>query len=358
MSLEKIETKKNFIPLKKPFKYALASMTELPYVLVTVTENNIIGIGESSPAPDVTGETQESVINIINFIKPLIIGKPVENKKDIENILKILDAYVSNNQAAKSGLEMALFDLLGKKKNLPVYKILNGKNKKEIKLQKTFGFLNENNLENEVKESIAEAKSLGAEIIKYKVGLNKKYDLDLVKFIRKYNPKIKIVLDVNQGWKNFKKASPMFSALKKYNISWIEQPVLAYDYEGSAALRKKYKIPVMIDEGLKTISDCKLIKIKKAANLVNIKITKVGGFLKAKEIIDFCDKNKIKYMLGDMVHSNIATAANLHLATLGNFVSYDIDNSRVKEDVASGLQKNNLIYKIPQDPGLGVSIKL
>jgi len=194
MSLEKIETKKNFIPLKKPFKYALASMTELPYVLVTVTENNIIGIGESSPAPDVTGETQESVINIINFIKPLIIGKPVENKKDIENILKILDAYVSNNQAAKSGLEMALFDLLGKKKNLPVYKILNGKNKKKIKLQKTFGFLNENNLENEVKESIAEAKSLGAEIIKYKVGLNKKYDLDLVKFIRKYNPKIKVVV--------------------------------------------------------------------------------------------------------------------------------------------------------------------
>jgi len=357
MALDNIEAKKIFVPLKEPFKYALDTLSELPYVLITINSGDFVGIGEASPATDITGETQESVISIINFIKPLIREKSVENINDIKEILEVFDTYVVNNQAARSGIEMALFDLLGKKINKPVYKILGGKSKKIIKIQKTFGFFDEDNLENEVKRSIEEAKNLGAEIIKYKVGFNKEYDLALVKFARKYSPKIKIVLDVNQGWKNLKQASQMFSILKKYNISWIEQPVLAHDYENSFLLMKKYKIPIMIDEGMKSIEDCELIKFKKAANMINIKITKVGGFLRAKEIISFCEKNKIEYMLGDMIHTNIGMAANLHLATMGNFVSFDIDNTRVKNDITEGITNNGLEYQVPQGAGLGIKLK-
>lgn len=356
MKIKKILAKKVFIPLKEPFKYALSTINELEYVYVYISAGDYTGIGEASPAKDVTGETQNSVMKVIETMKPFLINKSIETKDDIKKIMEEIDLQIIGNQAAKSGIDMALFDLLGKIENLPIYKILSGKNIKSVKLQKTFGFFDENNLENNVKDSIKTANHLKAEIIKYKVGYNEKYDLSLIKLARRYNPKIKIILDVNQGWKNFGTADLIFKKIKKYNILWIEQPLPASDYNGSAMLRKKYKIPIIIDEGMKSLSDCQKIKSEKSADLVNIKISKVGGFLKAKEIIDFCEKNKIKYMLGDMVHSDVATAANLHLATLGNFVSYDIDNSRVKNENIRGLEKNGLVYEIPQSAGLGVSI--
>lgn len=356
MKIESIKAEKIFIPLKGSFDYALASMSELPYVLVMVKSESYTGVGEAACAIDVTGEDQESVLDTIEKISSLVIGKEITSMEDIKEIFDNINFKISANQAAKSGLEMALFDVLGKEKGLPVYKILGGEDKGFVKSQKTFGFLKEENLEQEVIDSLNLAKDLGSEIIKYKVGLSDNYDLSLIELIRKHNQNVRIVIDVNQGWKTLEKAREMFSKLEKYNLDWIEQPLLADDYDGSAVLKKEFKTPVMIDEGLKSVEDCKLIKEKEAADLINIKISKVGGFLSAKKIIDFCEQNDIKYMLGDMIHSNIGLAANLHLSTLGNFVSYDIDNSRVKDVLAFGIKKKDLIYEIPQSPGLGIEL--
>jgi L-Ala-D/L-Glu epimerase len=357
MPINEIKVKKINIPLKGTFKYFLSTLDKLPYVLVTVQEGDLVGIGEAAAAADITGETQESVISIINLVRPFLLGRRLESKQDIEEMFTLINSQVVANQAAKAGLEMALLDLLGKKKGLPVYKLLGGINLGSLQVQKTFGFFNENNLEKEVKDSIDLAKKLGAKMIKYKAGLNNYYDLEVVKIARAYDGKIPITLDVNQGWVDYRHARPMFKALKPYHLSWIEQPVFSTDYDGLAALRKEFKIPVMIDEGVKTISDCELIRFKHAADLLNIKLTKVGGFLPAQKIIAFCKKNKIRYILGDMVHSNIGMAANLHLAALGDFISYDIDNGRIKRDVAVGIIRDGLTYEIPQKPGLGIELK-
>ncbi|MFA6973828.1 MAG: enolase C-terminal domain-like protein [Parcubacteria group bacterium] len=358
MKIVNIEAKKVNIRLSRPFSYFLATLNHLPYVIVSIKlESGIVGYGEAAMGWDTTGEVQGGGIEIFNLIiKPILKNKRISNVPDVEKILFEVNQYVYGNTALKAGLEAALLDALGKLKNKPVYVLLGGIKKEYIIPQKVFSF--EENDFQKLKEEIEESKKQGVAYFKFKAG--KKIDslIKILDRLSRINPDYSFIIDVNQGWNNSDNALKAINKLEKFNIAWIEQPVRHADFEGLAEIRRKTKIPIMADESCHNILDLENLYLRKSVDMINIKLAKCGGIIEAKKMINFCDKHKIKYMLGDMLQSSLGTAANLQAATLGNFVSYDLTMpERIKSDPFGGLVFGGLKAYIPKGYGLGVDKK-
>jgi len=343
------------VELKKPFTYFTAKLKYLPYSLIRAeSDSGLIGYGEASLAWDITGETQDGAKAMFKFAKPIIIDKEVNCTKDIAKIMSEINLHINANTGLKSGIEMALLDLLGKKTQKPLYQLFISKNcKKIIKAQKVLSF-EEENREKIIRE-VEKAKKLGVKHIKIKVGQDIEKNIKLLDIINGRHPEIKLVLDVNQGWKNAEKAIPIIKRLEKYNIIWIEQPTNQSEIGELSKIRKKTNIKIMADESCHCLTDLKALHLKNSVDLINIKIAKTGGFFEALKMINYCELNGIKYMLGDMLCTDLGTAANLHLSVLGNFEAYDLtDPKRIKKSIFSGIKSNSYEFEVPQKSGLGI----
>lgn len=357
MIIKEIDISKYNVKLSEPFAYFTAKLNYLPYVLIIVkSDDGLVGYGEAALAWDVTGETQEGAKAIFKYIKPLLSGSRVSELEDIEKIMATINLYINNNSALKSGIEMALLDILGKNKRLPVYRLFSTKKCSEVIAQKVLSYGEEG--QNKIIEKLKEAKKLGVKIIKIKVGQDNEKNYNLIKTIHDFDAKIKLALDVNQGWKNAKTAIPIIKKLDKFNIVFIEQPTKWDDIDELSKIRKAVNVKIMADESCHNLSDLKTLHQGKCIDFINIKIAKSGGFLEATKMIDFCKKNQIKFILGDMLYSSLGTAANLHLANLGDFESYDLtDPKRIIDDKFEGIVSDSCRFKIPQNIGLGVELK-
>lgn len=354
MKINKITIEKYNLKLNKPFGYFTATLKTLPYALIKIESNNgLVGFGEAEIAWDVTGETQEGALGLLKYIKPILISKEIANLESIEKIMDELNLFIYDNSSLKAGIEMALLDLLGKMTKKPVWKILGGNSIDSIVAQQVFSFDDLNSKEIKV----LDVSKNDARVFKFKFGQNPEEELVKVKDVIEKHPKIKLVFDINQGWKNVATALPIIKKLEKFekNIAWIEQPIFHSDFEGLALLRKKSKIKIMADESCHNLNDLENLYFRKSVDLVNIKLAKSGGMFEALKMVKFCEKNNIKYMLGDMIHSQLGTAANLHFATLGNFVGFDLTiPEKILNDPFSGLKVDHYRFYVPQKEGLGV----
>ncbi len=357
MKIINLDIKPLNISLKESFSYATMTLYTLPYCLVTITtDENIIGIGEVSTAWDVTGETQYGAIDMINFVKPLIENQTLDRLEDLEQIVASIKRNIAENSALKCGLEMALLDVLGKYLMVPVWKLLGGNYLEKIFMQKTLSFEEQNSTA--YIASIKTALDQGVKTIKLKIGKDTRKELQVIKNIKNAFAHSQIIVDVNQGWNSLNQAMTFIKGLDRENsILCIEQPFHSDDYDAFIDLRTRTSIPIMADESCHNLLDLQNLFSRKAIDYVNIKIAKTGGILEAVKMIEFCETQSVKYMLGDMIQSSIGTAANLHLATMGNFISYDLTRpERFKEDVANGLQFNGYTVSIPTTTGLGITL--
>lgn len=341
------------IPLAEPFSYFTATLTHLPYVLITLeTDSGIVGYGEAALAWDVTGETQKGAFGAWSFIQPILAGCSITKISDIAHTMETISQYVAGNTGLKSGIEMALFDALGKSKKQSVHKLLHGTFTPFIIPQKVLSFHEQQS--KKIQAIIHNALEGGIKFFKFKGGY--KNDVEQIKKILKLFPKINAVIDVNQGWHDARAAITNIRKLERQNILWIEQPVPFQDYAGLAEIKKNVSVPIMADESCHTLLDLENLCERNAIDMINIKLAKCGGMLEAQKMIQFCEQHKIKYTLGDMLHSSLGTAANLHAATLGNFATFDLTMpARIEKDRFKGLLFDNYQARIPTTPGLGVA---
>lgn len=357
MIINKISIKKLNLKLAKQFAYFTATLKYLPYILVKIkTDEKIIGYGEAAVAWDVTGENQEGAIGMKKYLVDILYDQPLNNLDDITKLMSQINLYIAQNSALKCAIESAFFDVLGKFLKKPVYEILGLKNKTNVISQLVISYSDDkSSLNIRIKNFITH----GGKIVKIKVGQSFNDEILLIKNIISSFPDIKIVLDVNQGWTDFSLAWIKIKKLQSMasNILWIEQPVKAQDLESLSKLSQKSVIPIMVDESCHNLADLKSIHKVKAAKYINIKLAKTGGILEAQKMVDFCDKHGLKYMLGDMVQSQIGTAYNLQAANLGDFVSFDLTTpEQIIDDSATGLENFENNFSIPNGFGLGIQV--
>jgi L-alanine-DL-glutamate epimerase-like enolase superfamily enzyme len=324
------------LELKHPFTISNNTRTTTSAVLVEMEYEGMIGYGEAS-LPPYLKETQNSVQSFLAKIDLSTFG----DKSDLNAILSGIDNLLLGNNAAKASIDIALHDLVGKIKQLPVYKMYDIPKKKML-TSFTIGIDSTEMLMLKLKD---------AEKFSYiKVKLGTADDRTLINTIRSETDK-PIYADINQGWKNREEALEHTMSLYENNVLLIEQPFRKSNYKDTAWLTARSPIPIIADEAVQRLSD--LNKIKDAYSGINIKLMKCTGICEAYKMIIRARELNLKIMLGCMTETSCAISAAAHLSSLVDWVDLD-GNMLITNDKFEGVIAINGTI-IPNDlPGLGV----
>jgi len=308
MKIKEIKVDIVRIPFKKPFAMAMWTSKEKIHVVVRITsEEGIVGIGESVPLVAEFGEPTGGIKEIIEqYFTPILVGVDVY---DIEEIYRRLNTTVKFHWFAKSAIDFAVYDLMGKTKNTPVYNFLGGLNNEKILLNWVIGIQEP---ENAAKEADYYFKK-GYRSFKLKAREANRAINTLREVRTVVQNKAKIRVDANQSW-SVSEAIKTINKMEEYEPELIEQPVLYWNLEGMAQVRNATNIPIMIDEGVKTINDAIRIVRLGAADMINLKIAKSGGIFYSRKIADIAEAAGLECIIGSMLEGWIGTAASAHLA--------------------------------------------
>ena len=352
LGIESITVYRVSLSYREPFRIALGTSMKSENIIVKIsTDFGIEGWGEASPSFRITNETPETVIKALDKIGPKLIGMcPFK----IEQIIERMDKLVKGNTSAKAAIDMAIFDIIGKKTRKPISALLGGY-RDEVLTDITLGIKSPKEM---AKSAIKYVKK-GFKILKVKVGVNPQEDIERVKRIREVvGPEIKIRIDANQGWTP-KEAIEVLRKLEKYDVELVEQPVNAEDIKGLATVRKNSSIPVMADETVHSPEDALRVIKAEAADLINIKLMKSGGIWKAMKIAAIAEAAKIPCMVGCMGESNLGITAAVHFAAAIKNVQYaDLDADLLLKDklVKKGGAKIKSSRRVlPNKNGLGIA---
>jgi len=352
VNIQQIETYAVKLRYHEPFRIAPATSFESNNIIVKITtDSGIIGVGESSPSERVTHETPQTVIGTLDKIAPHLIGM---NPLRIEQIVEEMDQTVAENPSAKAAIDMALHDTMGKTAETPLFKLLGGF-REAVVTDLTLSIKKPE----EMAKDAARAVSRGFEALKVKVGVDPEEDLERVRRIREaVGPDIAIRIDANQGW-TVCQAIEVLKRLERFDIELAEQPVTADDIKGLAKIRKNSSIPVMADESVHSPEDASSLIRQDAVDLINIKLMKSGGILKARKIAAVAEAARVPCMIGCMGESAVGITAGVHLAAAIKNIQYaDLDSDILIRDklVLEGGARLEASRRIPPEkPGLGVT---
>lgn len=354
MKINQIETFRVAIPLKKPFKTALRTVSTAESILVKVTcDNGISGWGEAPPTTVITGETLSSIEAAIHQVfKPFLINRSLLN---YEEIFQDLQMILVGNSSAKAAIDMALYDCLSQYCRLPLYQFLGGY-RSEIETDYTVSV-------NDPKEMGEDAVSFvqqGFNVLKIKVGKDDiKTDIDRIQEVRnRVGHSIKLRLDANQGWK----PKEAIRAIRKMEdlgleIELIEQPVKAWDITGLKQVTEHTDTLIMADESVFTPKQAYEVITTRSADLINIKLMKSGGIYQAQIINQLAENCGMACMAGSMIETTIGITAAAHFAaSKKNITRFDFDAPLMlaKEIIEGGIQYRGRKITLPKDPGLGI----
>ncbi|HEY5158305.1 MAG TPA: dipeptide epimerase [Anaerolineales bacterium] len=356
MHITSIEVQPLNLELQTALTVAYGSYPELNYALLKIfTDDGLLGLGEASPDPEVTGETQASVIAALQQAVPFLVGN---DPFDIEHILTLCLEKIPAYPAAIAAIDMALYDLMGQSLHIPAYQLLGGKSRPSMTLYPVIP-LDEPQTMAGISKNFVDR---GATTLKIKLGSSP--DTDLLRLENIYNAvgdSVKFRLDINQGWKDSRTSIQTIQSLDKFNIEWIEQPVAANDLDGLAEVTATVDIPIMADESCHSPADVLKIACQHAADMINIKLMKCGGLYQAAKMLAVAEAAGLPCILGSMGESSIGSAAGLHFVTAnrGILACELIGPLFINNDPATGYQVDMATFQaIPSEkPGLGVQLK-
>lgn len=310
MKIKQVEIFAIDLPLIEPFIVSYDTYPSMPSIIVKITTAcGLVGWGESVPDDHVTGETFEGTYAVLKHrLGPKLIG---QNPMEFEKIHELMDSLVKNAPAAKAAIDIACFDVTGKKLHVPVYQLIGGRYHEKFPITHVLSIGEPERMAAQAAEKAAE----GYRSFKMKVGRDVASDVERIQAVRaSVGEEIAIRVDVNQGWKNSGNTLQALSQLQSVGLDWLEQPVIADDIDAMVEIKSKTTVPVMIDEGLCGMRDMREIIAKRAADKVNIKLMKCGGIYRAVQLAAMAEMAGMECQIGSMLESSIGSAAGFHVA--------------------------------------------
>jgi len=329
----RIVSKITELQLTHPFKIARRATDAYRQVLSIELDG---GIGEAAPAR-FYGETVQTVATALETMAPALDG----NLDEIQDVMAEIEATLGGNYAAKSAIDMALHDRLGKKLGIPLYQLWGLNPQKTPYTAFTIGL--------DEPEVMAE-KTRRAEvypILKVKLGTPR--DIEIIQTLRNVTDK-PIYVDANTAWSP-KEAVRKIRELARYGVELVEQPTKSDDRVGLKFVREHTELPIIADESIKRAAD--IPALAECVDGINIKLGKCGGLLEARRMIHLARAHGLLVMLGCMIESSLGITAAAHLTPLVDYADLD-GNLLIANDPYTGvtLDKGKLI--LPKRPGIGV----
>lgn len=352
IQLEKIKLHKLNMRLKNPFKTSFGTLENKEfYIIEAMDAGGICGYGESVAfiSPWYTEETVKTNLHIMeDFLIPLLR----ENKIAHPNEVHELFTPIKRNNMAKAGLEMAMWDVYAKNKNIPLFRALGG-SKTKIDVGISIGIkpgINDllKTIENYVEEGYKRVK------IKIKPG----WDVDVLREVRKHFPGTAIMADANSAY-TLNDMSHL-QQLDEFNLTMIEQPLAHDDIVDHAKLQSKLKTPICLDESINSLGDARKAIELGSCKIINIKIGRVGGLTEAIRIHDLCQDSDVAVWCGGMLEAGVGRAHNIALTTLSNFaLPGDTAGSSqywVEDIIQPEVTVENGTIRVSEKPGIGYDI--
>ena len=367
MKIATIETHPVRVPLKPAYRMisALGRHEESQFVLVRLlTDNAQEGAGEASATVRWSGETVWGVQSLIDrVLTPLFVGFEIDAARPWNTIAALdqrMDRVVQHNWFAKSAIEMACWDVMGKAAGKPVYELLGGACR-SLAVPSRFS-MGAYDVER-AKSRAVELVGQGFTTVKVKVGGKPEDDIARVRAVREIiGFDRKLVIDANCGW-DAETAIHCVRELADCRIDLVEQPTPDGDYEQIARVKRECSLPVMADDMCFNLVHAKELIRNQACDLISVYPGKNGGIRKSHEIVEFAQQHGVGCTIGSNLEFDIATAAMGHLivATPNLLVEQwpgDIHGPVYYETrlVKEPLSINGPITTITNRPGLGIEV--
>ena len=352
MKIIDIQTKLVSFKRRKVFKIAFGTGSDRSSRIYTkiFTDSGIYGLGEAAPSPLVAGETLDTVVAAIEYMKPDLIGM---DPTDITTIHQKMDDKLLANPAAKASIDVACYDIIGKQAGKPVHTLLGAKTNR-LQTDITIGI---GTIEEMTKESLEHVNE-GFRILKIKCGIEPQKDIEVLRQIRAaVGNEIDLRIDINQGY-DVETSLRVLNEIAKYNISEAEQPLPFWDVHGMAEIKKRSPIPIMADESVHTPEQARIVCEHDACDIVNIKFMKCGGIYRALQISDIAKEYGKTCLVGCMSESKLAIAAAAAVVVAkDNIVSADLDSffsfTDPEKGVTGGFEVNGDMITLSDGAGYG-----
>lgn len=343
------------LPLHQPMKMARETITLARNIVVRVeAADGTVGWGEAASAPTMTGDTLGGLVAAVrDHLAPLLVGS---DAWDRPALVAKLRAGLIGNTGAHSAIEMALFDLAGRKAGLPLVDLIGGAVRHAVA---PMWLLGHGTLDEDVAEAIAKLRE-GYRFFKVKVA-TKALDQDIATthaLRAALGPEMALCVDANCGLSR-EAARHYIEATRHANLLFLEQPLAPADLAGLQSLARMSPIRIGADEGIHSLHDIEA-HAQHGAGGVSLKLIKLGGFSAALEAAILCEQTKLEINVAAKVaESSIASAAAIHLACALPSIAWGVSLTHVylAEDlVRSPLSQRDGVILLPDGSGLGVDV--
>ncbi len=330
------------------------SVTVFDSTIIRVeTDAGIVGHGEVCPlGPFYLPAYAEGVRAGLRELGPHLLA---EDPRQLTRLNRTMDAALKGHPYVKSGIDIACWDILGQATGLPVCELLGGRFGEDVTLYRAIS----QESPDEMAGRVAGYRAEGYRRFQLKVGGDPDVDIARIKAVAaQLQPGDRLVADANTGWTQHE-AMRVVRGVRDVDV-YIEQPCLTY--EECLSVRRHTDHPFVLDENIDNLDVLLRARADLAMDVVNLKISKLGGLTRIRQARDLCVSMGIAMTLEDSWGGDITTAAIAHLAHSTpeefRFTATDF-NSYVTVSTAEGApQRVNGRMAASTAPGLGISPRM
>ncbi len=340
------------LPLVTSFATSFGSIDHKECILVELHAEGLVGYGESAVEhdPGYNYETTGTAWHILkDFVAPLLLGQDVVDAADFQRRV----AGIRGHLLAKAGVEMALWDLLGKRDGKSLKEMFGGVRDK-VEVGVSIGIQESASaLVRSAEEYVAQGYN------RLKIKIKPGRDVEDTSAVRKAFPNIRLQVDANSAYSL--ETAEALKPLDDLDLLLIEQPLFEDDIWDHRKLQAQFKTPICLDESVVSPRHARYAIEMEACRIINIKPGRVGGLSQGLEIHDMCRAQDMPVWCGGMLETGVGRASNLAIASLPGFTlpgdisasdryfTRDITNERFTLNPDSTID-------VPTGPGLGVTI--
>jgi O-succinylbenzoate synthase len=340
------------MPLVSHFETSFGRIYERECVLVKIESEGLVGWGEcaADSDPGYSYETTGTVLHILkDFALPLLVGQEVVDAADFQRRI----SPIRGHHLAKAGVEMALWDLLGKRDGRSLREMFGG-TKERVDVGVSVGL---QDTTADLVRAVDGYLAKGYRRIKIKIKPGR--DVSEAGAVRQAYPQIKLQVDANSAYSL--ETAHVLKPLDGLDLLLIEQPLFEDDIWDHRLLQEQLRTPVCLDESVISPRHARYAIEMKACRIINIKPGRVGGLSQGLEIHALCQKIGMPVWCGGMLETGIGRASNLAIASLSGFsLPGDIsasDRYYTRDVTRERFTLNaDSTIDVPTGPGLGVTV--
>jgi O-succinylbenzoate synthase len=352
MKIESITLHHISMPLVAPFETSFGRETDRQCVLITLQAEGLTGYGEcvATRDPGYNYETAGTAWHILkDFVAPLLLGQDVTTAEDFQRRVE----GIRGHHLAKAGVEMALWDLLGKRDGKSLKEMIGGTLEKvevgvSIGIQESASAL---------VGTVASYLEKGYRRVKIKIKPGR--EVDETSAVRRAYPDLRLQVDANSAYTL--ETADALKPLDDLDLLLIEQPLFEDDIWDHRKLQAEFKTPICLDESILSPRHARYALEMEACKIINIKPARVAGLSQGILIHDYCRAQNVPVWCGGMLETGVGRASNLAIASLPGFIlpgDISASDRYYQRDITNErfVLNDDSTIDVPNGPGLGITI--